>query len=91
MPETETGRRIGLCSNPAWLRDGRRIVCNRPGRLVVVDALNLSETEQPWTLSQGPGPASLRLASEDSQLFFLRGTVSADIWVARFDQPARTQ
>ena len=55
VPETETGRRIGLCATPTWMRDGRRIVCGRPGRLVVVDAVSLSETEQPWTLSRDRG------------------------------------
>ena len=39
-------------------------------------------------VSGGAGP---RLAVNDSQLFFLRGTVSADIWMARFEQPATSR
>jgi hypothetical protein len=56
------------------------------GRMLVVDANTGQATDlQVGTEVTGNGP---RLAVHDSQLFFLRGTTSADIWIARFEQPA---
>ncbi len=85
--ETGTARRIANCGGATWMKDGRRVVCNR-GRVIVVDANSGEATELPLTLM---GPGGLRLAADDSQLFFLRGSISADIWVARFEQPAKAQ
>jgi hypothetical protein len=52
----------------------------------VVDASTAQATVLP--VGNGFGP---RLAADDSQLFFLRGTTSADIWIARFEQPATSR
>ena len=86
--DTGTARRVTTdCAGGTWMRDGRRIVCNRRGRLVVLDVNSGRTTD--LLATQSPGGA--RLAAGDSQLFFLRGTASADIWVARFGQPGRPQ
>jgi Tol biopolymer transport system component len=87
--ETGTARRITECGLTTWMRDGRRLICNRDGRVMVVDASTGQATELPvGTVAAAGGP---RLAVDDSQLFFLRGTTSADIWMARFGQPARSR
>jgi Tol biopolymer transport system component len=84
--ETGTARRITECNLPTWMKDGRRIVCNVAGRVTVVDASNGRVIELPVGIAFGP-----RLAVDDSQLFFLRFTESADIWIARFEQPATSR
>ena len=71
------------------MKDGRRILCNRSGRVWVVDASTGQETD--LQVFSGAAVFSPRLAVDDSQLFFLRGTTSADIWMARFEQPATSK
>ena len=78
--ETGTARRITACDTATWLKDGRRIICNLGGRVMVVDVSSAQTKVLPLG-SVGGGP---RLAADDSQLFFLSGTTSADIWIARF-------
>ena len=82
--ETGAAHRITECALATWMRDGRRLICSRDGRVMVVDASTGQATELPV------GTVSARLAVDESQLFFLRGTTSADIWMARFG-PARSQ
>ena len=87
--ETGAIRRIGECDFATWMEDGVRILCNRGGRVLVVDASTGRTTDlQVAAVSGGAGP---RLAVNDSQLFFFRGTTSADIWIARFEQPATSR
>ena len=74
-----TVSRVTDCAYPTWMRDGRRVICNRAGRLVVVEVSSGRLRDLPITLS-ALSPA--RLAADDSQLFFLSGTISADVWVA---------
>ena len=86
--DAATARRITECGGPTWMKDGRRVICFRAGRLIAVDVNSGRTTE---VLVGSPSPGGARLAADDSQLFFLRGTTSADIWVARFGQPVRPQ
>jgi hypothetical protein len=92
--DTGAVRRISECDFATWMKDGRRILCNRltgaSGRVLVVDASTGRDTEllQVGTAVAGSGA---RLAVDDSQLFFLRGTTSGDIWIARFEQPATSR
>jgi WD40 repeat protein len=87
--ETGTARRITECSIATWMKDGRRVICRRADRAMVVEASTGRTTELPvGPVSAAGGP---RLAVDDSQLFFLRGTESADIWMARFGQPATSR
>ena len=88
--ETRTARRISECGLATWMMDGRRIICNRAGRVMVVEASTGRETELPVDMGTVIAAGGPRLAADDSQLFFLRGTTSADIWMARFG-PARSQ
>jgi hypothetical protein len=71
------------------MKDGRRVICFRANRLVAVDVNSGRTTE--LLVTSPPLGGGARLAADDSQLFFLRGTTSADIWVARFGQPGRPQ
>jgi Tol biopolymer transport system component len=87
--ETGSTRRIGECGGPAWMADGRRLVCNRAGNFVVVDAQSGRSTDM-GTAPRAQTSGGARLAVDDSQLFFLQGSISADIWVARF-APARDE
>jgi Tol biopolymer transport system component len=84
--ETGTARRIAECDVATWMKDGRRIMCSLAGRVTVVDAINGRVVELPADIAFGP-----RLAVDDTQLFFLRYTESADIWIARFEQPATSR
>jgi len=87
--DTGTTRRITECGDAAaWTQDGRRIVCQRSGHLVVVD---VSSGRTKELLTPGLAPGGVRLAAGDSQLFFLTGAASADIWIARFGQPGKPQ
>jgi Tol biopolymer transport system component/predicted Ser/Thr protein kinase len=87
--DTGTTRRITECGDAAaWMQDGRRIVCQRSGHLVVVDVSSGRTTE---LRTPALGPGGVRLAEGDSQMFFLTETTSADIWVARFGQPGKPQ
>jgi Tol biopolymer transport system component len=79
--ETGTARRITDCDLATWMKDGQRLICTRVGRRsTVVDASTARASELPIGFLAG-GP---RLAADDTQLFFLRSTTSADIWIARF-------
>lgn len=82
-----TSRRLTDGTEATWMRDGRRLICGNQGRLSVVDASSGRALELPL----GVGVLNPRLAADDSQLLFLRTTNSADIWVARFGAPAKTQ
>jgi serine/threonine protein kinase len=87
--DTGATRRITECGDAAaWTRDGRRIVCERSGHVVVVD-VSSGRTKELLTPKLAPG--GVRLAAGDSQIFFLTGTASADIWVARFGQNGKPQ
>jgi hypothetical protein len=86
--DTGAARWISECNFATWMKDGRRILCNRGGLVLVVDASGRETELQVGTRVAPLGP---RLAADDSQLFFLRGTTSADIWIARFEQPATSR
>jgi serine/threonine protein kinase len=79
-------RRLGNGTGATWLRDGRRLLVFAFPRPLVVDVS--SGREEPLGLDSPVAQA--RLAAGDTQLFFLRGTNAADIWVARFGTPAKT-
>jgi hypothetical protein len=75
------------------MKDGRRLVCvGRGSRIVSVDANSGQPTDVglPANIFALAG-GGIRLAMNDTQLFFLRGSQSSDIWVARFEQPANPQ
>ena len=95
--DTGAVRRISECDFATWMKDGRRILCNRwalraardsrlGSRVLVVDAITGRATDLQVGTADSP-----RLAVDDSQLFFLQGTTSADIWIARFEQPATSR
>jgi Tol biopolymer transport system component/predicted Ser/Thr protein kinase len=79
-----TTRRFRNGNGGTWLRDGRRFLTFAFPRPIVVDVD--SGREAPLGLDFTIGQA--RLAADDTQLFFLRGTNAADIWVTRFGAPA---
>ena len=87
--DTGTARRIAACDAATWLKDGRRVLCTLESRVMVMDASNAQATALPVGLEGLAGGP--RLAANDSQLFFLQGTTSADIWIARFGQPATSR
>ena len=85
--DTGTTRRITECGDAAaWMQDGRRIVCQRSGHLVVVDVSSGRTTE---LRTPALAPGGVRLAEGDSKMFFITETISSDIWVARFGQPGK--
>jgi len=93
---TSATRRVADCGAASWMKDSRRIVCLRgagfgsPARLAVVDVSSglVKELELG---SPGGGQGGVQLAADDTQLFFMMNSLAADIWVARFEQPARSQ
>jgi tricorn protease len=84
---TSTTRRFTNGTGATWLRDGRRLLVFGPNRTAVVDVGSGREVALP--IGGTPG-GQVRLAVDDTQLFFLRGTNTADIWVARFGTPAKS-
>jgi Tol biopolymer transport system component len=84
-----TTHRIGGCGSSTWMKDGRRIVCFRMAGLVTIELATGQETQA--GSRSGFTPGGVGLAADDTQLFVLTGSQSADIWVARFEQPARSQ
>ena len=87
--EDGTARRVAQGTPASWFSDGRRLIYVNAGRVFVLDTTSLStELLHPAGLNPGAG---LRLAAGDSQLFFLQGTNTADIWLVRFAQPDKPQ
>jgi Tol biopolymer transport system component/tRNA A-37 threonylcarbamoyl transferase component Bud32 len=84
--DTGTTRRFRNGIGATWLSDGRRLLVLAPNNPLVVDVNSGREEELPL----GSVINQARLAVDDTQLFFLRPTGGADIWVARFGTPAKT-
>ena len=74
----------GPLPNPRWLSDSRRLVCSSRDRLWLADALSGQSRE----LLAISGETLTRpiVTSQDSQLFFARGTITGDIWLMRFGE-----
>jgi Tol biopolymer transport system component len=83
--DTASSRRIGDGGVSIWLKDGRRLIYTNGPRLFVIDTTSRISSE---VLAGSFTIGNPRLAADDSQLFFLRGTISADIWLVRFEQQA---
>ena len=85
--DTGTMRRFRNGNGATWLRDGRQLLIFEVGRTLVVDTRSGREVMLPL----GGNPiAQARRAVDDTQLFFLRTTAAADIWVTRFGTATKT-
>jgi serine/threonine protein kinase len=83
--ERRTYRLIGAGGGIAgvrWLPDGRRLIGSRGGRLIVIDSV----TGESRAILEIPGEllAVPVLSRDGSMLYFLRTSVSGDVWVVRF-------
>jgi Tol biopolymer transport system component len=67
----------------SWLPDDRRLLLNREGRLVLLDTGSGVEREVLALRGESIGMASL--SPDANYLYFLRGSTTGDIWLARFD------
>jgi Tol biopolymer transport system component len=67
-----------------WLQDGRRFIYANGGRLHLFDTA--SNTTREILAMPGENLAAARLAADDSQLFFVHGTIDSDIWLVRFGE-----
>ena len=82
--ETRAYRRVADGNDPVWLGDGRRLIDEKRGRLFVADTASGATREV--LANAGESMSQPRLAADDSQLFFMHGTIDGDIWLMRFDQ-----
>lgn len=76
-------RRVADGVSPRWLSDGRRLIYQTGGRLFIVDTASGAGREV--LAIPGETLAAPALTADDSQLFFLHGATSSDIWLMRFD------
>jgi len=83
--ETGAARRLGEGVGGTWTKDGRHVIVGNRSRLVVRDVETGRETE--LDVKGGGLGVHTQLAAEDTQLYFMRLTFSADIWLARFSEP----
>jgi Tol biopolymer transport system component/predicted Ser/Thr protein kinase len=65
-----------------WLQDGRRFIYSNAGRFHLFDTA--SNTTREILALPGETLAAARVAANDSQLFFIHGTMDSDIWLVRF-------
>jgi len=79
-----THRRLTDGTYAAWLRDGRRFVFSKAGRLLVYD-LSTSSSRDVLAIP-GESLGAARFAADDAQLFFIRSASDGDIWLMHFDQ-----
>lgn len=79
-------RRVAPGANARWLSDGRRVIHDLQGRIRVTDTV----TGESRDVLAIPGEVltAPRVTPDGRDLFFLRGTQSGDIWLARFDDGA---
>ena len=88
--EEGTARRVADGTMGSWFADGRRLAYLNPNGIFVLDTVSGVSSE----LIQTPGitiGAGAHLAAGDSQLFYLQGEVSGDIWLVKFAQPDKAR
>ena len=78
-----TYARLADGSGGNWLQDGRRFIYSSNGRFHLFDTA--SNTTREVLALPGENLAAARLAANDSQLFFVHGSIDSDIWLVRFD------
>ncbi|MGE0864365.1 MAG: protein kinase [Vicinamibacterales bacterium] len=77
-------RRAAINLTARWLPDGRRLLFQEGGRLLVTDWR--SGDVRPVLALAGEDIATAQLTRDGKTLFFLSGSVSGDVWMARFEE-----
>jgi Tol biopolymer transport system component len=70
---------------PRWLPDGRRLVAQRRGRVVIVDTIEKTSGE--IYAETDRSVFSIALSPDARRLYFTTTRNEADIWLMRFDPP----
>lgn len=77
--------RVPINLTARWLPDGRRLLFQNQGRLFVADWRS-GEVRQVLAVP-GEDIATVQPSRDGKTLYFLSGSVSGDIWLARFEDP----
>jgi eukaryotic-like serine/threonine-protein kinase len=86
--DTRSYRRItNSGGNAIWLKDGRRIIYSFGNRLMIVDVVSGATADV--LAIDGESLAGPRMPADESRLYFMRTTVSGDIWLVRLSEPAK--
>jgi Tol biopolymer transport system component/predicted Ser/Thr protein kinase len=75
-------RPLVVGDSASWFKDSRRLVFSSGDRIAVFDTVTGSSRE--ILRVQGERINGPRLAADDTQLFFTRGSIDGDIWLVRF-------
>jgi Tol biopolymer transport system component len=81
-----TTRRVADGTLGSWFKDGRRLAHIYNNRIWVFD-FGSGKSSELLRVPGGTAGAGPRLAANDTQLFFLQTTASADVWVVRLRAP----
>jgi serine/threonine protein kinase/WD40 repeat protein len=86
--DTRSYRRITNSGfNAIWLNDGRRIIYSFGNRLMIVDVVSGATADV--LAIDGESLAGPRMPADESRLYFMRTTVSGDIWLVRLSEPPK--
>jgi serine/threonine protein kinase len=86
---SKTWDSVGTGVFPRWLPDGRRLVAQDRGRIVLVDTITKTTSQVYAEPDRGRSVFSVALSPDARRLYFTSAVNEADIWVMRFDQSAQ--
>jgi serine/threonine protein kinase len=86
---SKTWDSVGTGVFPRWLPDGRRLIAQDRGRIVLVDTTAKTANQIYAEPNRGRSVFSIALSPDARRLYFTSAVNEADIWLMRFEQTAR--
>jgi Tol biopolymer transport system component len=83
---TRTWASVGPGGFPRWLPDGRRLVAQDGGRMILVDTIAKTSRQFYAEPDRGRGVFSIALAPDARRVYFTSAVSEADIWLMRFEE-----